>query len=168
MAKVKNIGALKKKLKKVMNSFTKDSVEMNKTSKILQNQLRISLRNGVLPDGRDIPANEDATNTRRGRLASVNPTSKYYSQYKANATFTGDTVRGITVKAKGKFMEITASGRHKKLKGVRGKPLKGSNADIADIVRGFKDRGVVLMGEPKLAKAKIKNQFIRFLRRKKK
>lgn len=165
-SKVKNKDAIRRKVERMARLFVTDPKELDKSATSIQSTLREGLREGEQPDDKKMPGNKRSTTTRRERLATVNKTSKYYSANKSNATFTGDLIRKIFAKAKGKYIEIYGSGNHKAYKGIRGKKLKGSDAPIADIISGFNDRGVTLLFVTKKAKQRIAKQFLRFLRRK--
>ena len=95
----------------------------------------------------------------------MNPKSKFYRKGKSNASFMGDTVESLKTKVTGDKIELGVSGRHRVVKGVRGKPLKKSNAKIADIIRGLKSNGIDIMGVSKLTKKLIRKEFIKEFRR---
>ena len=98
-------------------------------------------------------------------LSAGNPKSKFYRKGKSNASFMGDTVESLKTKVTGDKIELGVSGRHRVVKGVRGKPLKKSNAKIADIIRGLKSNGIDIMGVSKLTKKLIRKEFIKEFRR---
>ncbi len=166
MAKIKNTKAIERKLKRLAKEFKNDNRELQRASKTIQNQLRISLRAGEQPDGKEFPPLASKTIERRKRLATVNKTSKFYAAGRSNASFTGDFVRKIVAIVKGNKILLFGKGKHKPLKGIRGKKLEGSDAEISDIILGFAERGVTLLGATDEARKRVNNQFRRFLRRK--
>jgi len=166
--KIKNPGAIERNLNRRIKEFKNDNKELQKAAKTIQNQMRISIRDGKQPDGEGFPSLSSDTLERRVALSANNKTSKFYGQQKSNATFTGDLVRKLFAIVKGNKIVLFGKGNHKKLKGIRVKTLAGSDAPISDIVLGFADRGVKLLGVTETAKIKIKNQFVKFLRRKRK
>lgn len=164
--RIKNIDAIKANLKSRVKEFKFNATESTAAAKTIQNELRANLRDGKLGDSKDFPKLKTETITRRKRLATVNKTSKYFNAAVSNATLTGETIRKIFAKSAIGKIVIFGKGKHAKYKGVKGKPIKGSDASIQDIIQGFADRGVKLLYVPQSAKTKIKKQFIRFLRRK--
>ena len=168
MAKVKNTKAIERRLKKLAKEFKNDNRELQKASKTIQNELRISLRAGVKPDGELMAPISTKWSNRRDDLAEVNKTSKFYrpNSLNSNATFTGDFVRKIVAIVKGNKIVLFGKGKHKGYKGLRGKKIKGSNAKISDIILSFADRGDILLGVTEKAKERITEQFKRFLNRK--
>jgi len=168
LAKVKNTKIIEAKLREVAKDFKSDKKELEKASRTIQNELRISLRKGIKPDGDMMKTISTKWSDRRDDLAQVNKTSKYYkpNSLNSNATFTGDFVRKIVAIVKGDKIELFGKGNHKGYKGVKGKPLKGSKASISKIILGFAGRGDILLGVTDKARSKIVDQFKRFLRRK--
>lgn len=168
MSKVKNTKAIEQRVRRLAKEFKNDNRELKKAAKIVQNELRISLREGIKPDGNIMATISTEWSNRRDDLAEVNRTSKFYkpNSLNSNATFTGDLVRKIVAIVKGNKIELFGKGRHKGYRGIKGKKLEGSNAKISDIIKGFADRGDILLGVTEKAKQRIRNQFIRFLKRK--
>jgi len=158
--------AIRAAMNKRITEFKRSKDEGERSAKIIQNELRKTLREGVLPSGDNFPSLKQKTIERRRQLAKANKTSKYYKDSLSNATLTGDLVRKIFVKFVGGKMEIFGKGKHIKYKGVRGKNIKGSDSSIADIIESFASRGANLLGVPDSAKIRIKKQFLRFWRRK--
>ena len=168
MAKVKNIKAIQNNIERRIKEFKKDTKELERSARIIRTEIVRDTRAGKGFDGKSFPDLSEKTTTRRGRLATQNRTHKDYRQFFSNATFTGDTVRKIKSKVKSFKIEIGGQGKHKKIKGIRGKTIKGSDSDISDILSGLSKRGWKILGVSEGAKTKIKKQFLQFLRRKRK
>ena len=161
-----NAKRFEKNLKKRFEGFTKDGKEMEKVAKTIVRNIKADAREGKDFDGKSFPSLASSTIDRRRRLAETNNVSRFFSAARSNATFLGDTINKIKGAFKGKGMvELFGEGKHRKIKGVRGKPLKGSDAKISDILAGLKARGWNILGVSEKSRNSIRKQFIRYLRR---
>lgn len=167
-AKIKNQAAIDRRVREAISNFKNNQKELEKAARTIQNELRATIREGKQADDSSFPPLKRKTIERRARLSTVNKTSKYYTAGRSNATLTGDLVRKLFAKPSGRRIEIFGKGSHKKYKGIRGKTLKGSDASISSIIDGFRKRGVTLLGVTDSARKRIRTQFLRFLRRRRK
>jgi hypothetical protein len=188
--KIKNPKLIGKKVEEIISLFLTDQKNQDRIEKIIQRDLRAQIRRGIKGDGQSIKDLKAKTIKNRERLEPYNKTNKNFSPSVSNATFTGDLVQKIFAKvkkieAKSRLkLELGAvddgpKARHKKYKteitvtandGTKTKKIKfikGSNALISDILRGFKDRGQNLLGIPEKSKLSVKKLFVQFVRRKK-
>jgi len=164
--KIKNGKAIERRIKKAVHDFKNNPKELKKSAATVQNEMRRNIRAGLQVNDTPMPLLSAETINRRVDIVELNTKSKYYSKFKSNATITGDFVRKLFAKPKGNKIIIEGLGTHKGYINSDGLiPIK-SMVNISDIVRGFASRNVKLLGVTDNAKAKIKNQFIRFLRRK--
>lgn len=170
--KVKNIRAIKIKVKKLYNGFTNDSTEMEKVATAIQNSLRESIREGQTAKG-DLKGISSKWSNYRAKLIAAGKVknSKYYAKGFANATLSGELVRNIFAIVKGKYIELFANdkahAKYKRLTDRRSKKKsKNTGAKMSEIVAAFRKRGDELLFVPDSATEKIKNLFLRYLRRK--
>lgn len=154
-----------KGLNKKFEEFVNDPKELDKAGQIITREIKADSRDGVGYDSKSFPSISSKTIKRRSALSKMNRTNRFFSATKSNITFMGDTVNGITHKVKGRYLEIFGKGRHKRIRGVRGKYLKGSNAKISDILKGLNDLGFKILGVSNKAEKRIAIQFKRWLRR---
>jgi len=138
---------------------------LTKAAKLWQRNVKADTAKGRSYTGMKFPSISSRWAERRDRLLSVNRKSPFYRYGKSNASFMGDTIKAIKAKPFGGKLQLYVEGKHKKVKGIRGKYLKGSSADIADIIRGLRSNGIHIMGVSKLVKKLIKQEFIREFRR---
>lgn len=169
----KQIKKITKNLKKRFSQFQKDEEELEKAGKIILREIRANARQGVGYDGKPLPSittGKGSWDERRKALAKVNKTSKFYEPASVTSTvsFTGDTIKKLKFKIKGNIIEIFGEGKHKKIRGVRGKFLKKSNSPIAKIIKGLRELNpsYKIIGASDKAKEQIRTNFIRFIRRK--
>lgn len=142
---------------------------MEKAAKAVLRQIKADTRKGIGYDGKPFPQLKDSTIDRREVLEDYNSTHGEYDSTFSNVTFMGDTVNKLESKVKiglkkGKII-LLGVGKHKLMKGPRG-TLKGSNADINDILNGLENRGWKIRGASKESRARVRKLFIRYLRRK--
>lgn len=172
MAKVifnkKQLKKITANLNKRFDEFTSDKEELDKAGKIILREIKANSQQGVGYDGKSLPALSSSWDERRKRLATVNKTGRFYSSSPARSTvtFLGDTMKKLKYAISGNKIEVFGEGKHKKIKGIRGKPLKGSNSNISDILKGLIDKGYKILGVSDKAKEQIKTNFIRYIRRK--
>lgn len=149
------------------DSFTNDQREMEACGDIIVKEIKANTRKGISWDGSKFKGLDDSTIDRREALAGVNPTSEFYKPSKANATFMGETVDSIIAEVNSQKIVLSGDGKHSKMKGVKGKYLKGSDASFGDILSGLKDLGYKILGISKRAREHIATRFIRYIRREK-
>lgn len=174
MAKVKfkNIGKVTKQLNKQFTAFTKDEKEADKMAKVMRTELLLNLRSGIGGDDEILPDLKTSTIRRRGQMEGPNKTASKYLQFFSNVTFTGEFLRSLkviatkTVVLNSRRFEFFYPGRHKGYKNQNG--TVGKSVNNPTIYKGLTDKGWKLTGVTASAQNRIKKQFIRFLRRKKK
>jgi len=147
-------------------TFTRDSVEMDKVAKTMRAELLSSIREGNGGDDKPLPTLKNSTINKRGQLSRYNRTAARYQQAFSNATFSGQFVRSLSVSflSKGLFI-FKYTGVHKGYFNEDG--TQGDAVSNQVIYSELKGRGWKLTGVTKKAQNRIKNQFIRFIRRKK-
>ena len=168
MAKVKiDSKAFTKRLVSKFNSFANDKKEMEKAAVVILRNIKADSRDGVGYDGNGFPSLKSSTVERRRKLGEVNNTNRFFAPGTSNATFMGDTINKIAAKfIGGGIIELSGKGNHRKITGVRGKKLEGSDASISDILSGLKKLGYKILGASDKSANSIKKQFIRYIRRK--
>tara|TARA_R110002167_G_scaffold198805_4_gene401936 strand:- start:4097 stop:4588 length:492 start_codon:yes stop_codon:yes gene_type:complete len=160
------------RLQQRFTSFVRDEEEMKKTAKIIRTELLLNIRSGVDSKNDLLPQLKNSTGKQRGYAARYNRVHSKYSQWFSNLTFSGQFLRSLKVKGvKGGYFSFFYSGTHKGNKteeGERGDTVK--NAEIFGWLndKWFNGRTNRLTGVTASAQNRIKKQFIRFLRRKKK
>ena len=167
MVKVKfNSAKFTKELTRKFQGFTRDKKEMEKVSRTILRNIKADSRDGIGFDGKSFPKIKSKTIERRAKLSSINNMSRFFKSHFSNATFMGDTINKITSKLVGKGkIEFFGKGKHRKIKGVRGKSLKGSDAPVGEILKGLKSLGYNILGVSQKSRESIKKQFLRYLRR---
>lgn len=169
MARIKfDTKQIGKNLIKRFDEFKSSKKEMDKVGRIVTREIKVNSRKGIGYDGRAFPSITSKTIDRRKKLSTVNRTNRDFSAGKSNATFMGDTINKITYQVKRATVIIFGKGNHRIIKGLRGKTLQGSNAKISEIITGLQGKGWRIMGVSKKARAQIRTNFIRFLRRRRK
>lgn len=153
--------AILKKAKKAKESAR----FLNASAEVWRRRVKADTRLGKSYTGAKFPTLSTAWIKRKAKLANVNTVHELYRKSKSNATFMGDTVDGIKAKRQGNKLVLFVSGKHRLIKGLRGKPLKGSDASLSDIIKGLKKLGIDIMGISKPTKEQIKKLFIREFRR---
>jgi hypothetical protein len=160
---------ISKNITKRFDEFTEDSTELQKAGEIVVREIKANSRQGVGFDGEDFPSLKTGPGSwseRRDRLATVNSTNRFYKPSFSNATFMGDTINAIKARIQGKLIVLFGDGNHRRMKGIRVKFIQGSDAPISDILKGLSERGWKILGVSDKAKEQIRNNFIRFIRRK--
>lgn len=160
------------RLQQRFTSFVRDEAEMDKASRTIRAELLSNIRSGV--DSKDdlLPQLQNSTGKQRGYVARYNKVHTRYRQWFSNLTFSGQFLRSLKVKAvKGGHLTFFYSGVHKGNKnedGERGDTVK--NSEIFEWLndRWFNGKTNRLTGVTASAQNRIKKQFIRFLRRKRK
>lgn len=168
MVKITGIENIGKRIKRKIHEFKSSETEMNKVAKVVQNDLRASLRKGIQSDDsvnyEPMPELSAKTIERRLDMEEYNRTNKNYFPSLSNITFSGDLVNKIYAEHKAGEIIIYGKGEHKKMLGTTGKTLKQST--IKEILRGLYDKGWRLLYVAEPSKRKIAKQFKEFLRRK--
>lgn len=154
-----NSTEISKKILKRADKAKSSRTMLKEVARIWEKNVKADTVKGKSYTGQKFPPLSDAWIDRRADLADSNITSEFYKETLSNASFMGDTLNGITANPINKGVKLTASGRHRIIIGTRGKPLKGSNALIADIVRGLKSMGRWIMGVSKRTKKQAAKAF---------
>lgn len=164
---LKKLRKITKNLTKRFDEFTSDSKELQKVARIVVKEIKANSAQGLGHDGNPLPSISDKWDERRAKLLKVNPKGDFtdLGSKTSKVSFMGDTLKKIKFKINGSKIEIFGDGNHRSITGIRGKKLKGSNASISDILKGLSDLGYKILGVSDMARTQIRNNFIRFIRR---
>jgi hypothetical protein len=162
----KQIKKINQNLIKRFDEFTSNSKELNAAGKIVVDEIKANSKRGKGYDDKNLPDIGDEWDARRKKLIKVNPKSEFYkSSRRSRVSFMGDTLKGIVYVIVGSKIEIKGEGQHRKIKGLKGGFLKGSDSDISDILSGLKKLGYKILGVSDRARDQIRRRFIEYIRR---
>lgn len=166
MAKIKNKKLIERRIKERFKEFQSDRRSLNQIGRYAISEIKEDGRNGIGFDGKPFPSLKASTIKRREALSEVNQIHEKFLSFFSNATFMGDTLNKIAFKVANSTIEIFGKGKHRYIIGVRGKRLKGSNANISDILKGLTGRGWKILGLNDRVRSFTQQKFIEFLKRK--
>ena len=153
---------------KRFKDFESDPEQLDLFAKRIVRNVKADAVNGYNFNGEQFPSLSTQWIKRKSRLLTVNNPSRFYSAGKSNLSFMGDLLKAIKYKLSGKEVILLITGNHRKVKGIRGKNLKGSNSNLATIYDGLasRDKAWGFLGVSEESRQYLRTLFIRFLRRK--
>lgn len=168
--KFKNLKKVQDSIREAFSEVVHSPTLLKKVGEEVVSYTKIKSRSGFSlgSGGNRFPALADSTVGRRRALAKVNETHRAYSAARSNLTFTGqliDSIKVLNVQASKAIVEIGPTGKRRKLKGVRGKPLKVSDANNSEVYSRLKELGFLIFGKDGALERKVLNLVKREMRR---
>jgi hypothetical protein len=148
--------------------FENNAEQLDLFAKRIVRNVKADAVEGINYNKESFPELSSSWEDRKSKLLDVNSSSRFYGRGKSNVSFMGDLLKSIAYKIRGNEIILLITGNHRKVKGIRGKYLEGSNSALADIYDGLasRDKAWGFLGVSQDSKAYLKTIFIRFLRRK--